>query len=122
MIAQGDGTATKLPPRTTDDLLSRLADRIGACFTASAVFGEPVERGGVTVIPVAAGRFGFGAGTGTQRDDSGEGGGGGGIMTAVGYIEIKDGGTRFVPVVRPGRMVALAGTVLLAGWALSRRG
>jgi hypothetical protein len=39
-------------------------------------------------------------------------------MSAVGYIEIKDGATRFVPVVRPGRMAALA---LLAGWVLSRR-
>ena len=42
-------------------------------------------------------------------------------MTAPGYIELKPGRSRFVPVVRPERMVAL---VLLAGlgvFALARR-
>jgi uncharacterized spore protein YtfJ len=115
--------STHVPPRKTDDLLSRLADRVGAQFTAKAVFGEPVERDGVTVIPVATGKFGFGGGSGTDpaKGQAGEGGGGGGTMTPIGYIEIKDGSTRFVPVVHPARMAVLVGTLLLAGWAVNRR-
>jgi uncharacterized spore protein YtfJ len=109
--------------RKSDDLLARLADQAGARFTASTVFGEPVERGGVTVIPVATGRFGFGGGSGSDPDkhQSGEGGGGGATMTPVGYIEIKDSSTRFVPAVDPIRVGRLVGTLLLTAWALSRR-
>ena len=107
----------------TDKLLSRLADQAGGRFTASTVFGEPVERGGVTVIPVATGRFGFGGGSGSDpvKHQSGEGGGGGAIMNPAGYIEIKDGSSRFVPVVDPVRVGRLVGTLLLAAWAVSRR-
>ncbi len=42
--------------------LTRLAERLGATAAASAVFGTPVERNGVTVIPVARVRWGFGGG------------------------------------------------------------
>ena len=35
-------------------LLGTLAERIGGRFGASSVFGTPVERGGVTVVPVAS--------------------------------------------------------------------
>ena len=40
--------------------LTRLAESLGANAAASAVFGTPVERDGVTVIPVARVRWGFG--------------------------------------------------------------
>jgi uncharacterized spore protein YtfJ len=56
-------------------LLATLADRIGAQFSASTVYGTPIERDGVTVVPVAAARFGVG--------------GGGGGVTPAGYIELK---------------------------------
>ena len=42
----------------------RLAETIGAAARASAVFGEPVEGQGVTVIPVARAKWGFGGGSG----------------------------------------------------------
>jgi hypothetical protein len=65
----------------------------------SAVFGEPIERDGVTVIPVARVSLGFGVGAGTRQRESqiGDGGGGGGGAAAVplGYIEIKDGTAQF---------------------------
>jgi len=100
-------------PRRTNELLTTLVDRIGGHFTASTVFGAPVERSGVTVIPVASWRFGFGGGGGMdaagdeQAERGGEGGGGGGIGTPLGHIEIKDGTSRFVPVVHPARMAAM---------------
>jgi uncharacterized spore protein YtfJ len=99
----------ELPRRRTDDILTTLADRLGGRFNASTVFGSPVEREGVTVIPVATVRFGLGGGGGEDPSggQSGEGGGGAGSGTPAGYIEIKDGHSRFVPLVHPARMVAL---------------
>ena len=101
--------ATEPPRRRTDDILSTLADRLGGRFSASTVFGSPVEREGVTVIPVATVRFGLGGGGGEDSSggQSGEGGGGAGSGAPAGYIEIKDGRSRFVPIVHPGRMVAM---------------
>jgi uncharacterized spore protein YtfJ len=69
-------------------LLATLADRIGAQFSASTVYGTPIERDGVTVVPVAAARFGVGGGgCDPSKGPSGEGGGGGGV-TPAGYIEL----------------------------------
>jgi uncharacterized spore protein YtfJ len=102
-------TAADVPSRRSDALIGALLDRIGGRFGASTVFGTPVEREGVTVIPVATARFGFGGGAGTDPDkhQEGEGAGVGGAMTPAGYIELKDGRSRFVPVVHPERMVAM---------------
>jgi uncharacterized spore protein YtfJ len=110
------------PHRRTDDILTTLADRLGGRFTASTVFGAPVERDGVTVIPVATVRLGFGGGSGGDRrsEQSGDGGGGGGSGTAAGYIEIRDGYSRFVPVVHPARMLAMLCATAVA-MALSLR-
>jgi uncharacterized spore protein YtfJ len=110
------------PPRRTDDLLATLAERIGARFDARTVFGAPVERDGVTVIPVAAIRFGMGGGGGSDpsKGQAGEGGGGGGSAGPAGYIEIKEGRTRFVAVVQPARVLMLIGALTLAGLAIMR--
>jgi uncharacterized spore protein YtfJ len=111
-----ESQAEQVPRRRADELIAGLADRLGARFGVSSVFGEPVQRDGVTVIPVATVRFGFGGGTGSDpaKQQEGEGAGGGGSLTASGYIELKDGRTRFVPIVRPERMVALAFLAMLA--------
>jgi uncharacterized spore protein YtfJ len=105
------------PETSAEAILSRLADRIPARFGATAVYGEPVERDGVTVVPVATAGFGFGAGGGSDPSagGQGEGGGGGGMTRPAGYIELKDGRSRFVPIVHPTRMLALiCGTVVAA--------
>jgi uncharacterized spore protein YtfJ len=84
-----------------DALIQRIAEKLGATVKASTVFGDPVERDGLTVIPVARARWGFGGGGGTGQPERGaDGGGGGGAMsiTPVGYIEIGDGQTRFRPI------------------------
>ena len=41
-------------------------------------------------------------------------------MTPIGYIEIKDGRTRFVPIVHPARMAALFCLAILAALLLIR--
>ena len=72
-----------------------LAETIGAAARASAVFGDPVEGQGVTVIPVARAKWGFGGGSGGRDGEQGSGGGGGTAVSPVGYIELHSGGARF---------------------------
>jgi uncharacterized spore protein YtfJ len=116
------GAAAEQPRRRTDELLATLADRIGARFSAASVYGTPIERDGVTVVPVAAARFGIGAGSGSDpsKGQEGEGGGAGGGVTAAGYVELKDGRSRFVPVVHPARMLALICATVLAALLILR--
>ena len=107
-------------------LLERLAEQVGQRASSQAVFGEPVERDGVTVIPVAKLRWGVGGGSGSGVDSNdhtrGEGGGGGGGMmaTPVGYIEIIGGEAYFRRIVDPGALwpVILVGGI--AGWLVLR--
>jgi uncharacterized spore protein YtfJ len=115
-------STTSVPRRRGDELLSALAERIGARLGAASVFGEPVDRDGVTVIPVAVARFGMGAGGGADptKGQEGEGGGGGGMVTPIGHIELKDGRSRFVPVVHPARMLALALGAVIAALVILR--
>jgi uncharacterized spore protein YtfJ len=116
------GAAAAPPRRRADELLAALAERIGARFSAATVYGTPIERDGVTVVPVAAARFGIGAGSGSDpsKGQEGEGGGAGGGVTAAGYVELKDGRSRFVPVVHPARMLALICATVLAALLIIR--
>ncbi len=85
------------------DLVDRLARLIGGGAGVTTVFGSPVERDGVTVIPVARTRFGFGGGGGPAPDGRGEGAGGGGGAASrpLGFIEIRGGRARFRRVTDP---------------------
>ena len=82
-----------------DELLDRIGHTIGERAQVSAVFGEPVQREGLTVIPVARARFGFGGGGGSGgrqgEEGSGGGGGGGASVTPIGFIEVRDGSAEF---------------------------
>ena len=94
-----------VPSNRFDTFLERLAEKVGLNVKASLVFAEPVERDGVTVIPVAKVRWGFGggagAGQGSEREagaGSGAGGGGGVMASPIGYIELANGQSRFRPL------------------------
>ncbi|MEK6278666.1 MAG: spore germination protein GerW family protein [Actinomycetota bacterium] len=102
---------------------------------ARDVFGEPVERGGVTVIPVASVIGGGGAGAseggfgqpGDDREAPARGSGGGlgyGFLARpVGAFEIRGGKVRWRPVVdvtQLGLGAMLAG-LLVARWLLRNR-
>src|SRR5262245_16615456 len=117
-----DASTPSVPRRRGDEVLSMLAERIGARLGAATVFGAPVERDGVTVVPVAVARFGFGGGSGTDpsKGQEGEGGGGGGSVAPTGYIELKDGRSRFVPIVHPARMLALIVGAIVAVLVIMR--
>ena len=102
------------------DFVERLAQRIGATAQASAVFGAPVERGSLTVIPVAKATWGVGGGTGEKAGQQGLGGGGGTSVIPVGYIEVRDTGAQFKPIRDP-RILAMAGAAAVGLAALAAR-
>jgi uncharacterized spore protein YtfJ len=81
-------------------LLERLVSHVGGNARVQAVFGDPVERDGMTVIPVARVRWGVGGGGGSLPDGSGTGGGGGVVADPVGYIEIASDRATFQPIGR----------------------
>lgn len=107
-------------------LLERLATQVGGRAGAKAVFGEAVERDGISVIPVARVRWGVGAGGGEGPEGSGSGGGGGVAADPIGYIEVTSAGATFRPIPRtfgPGAVVggALALAIVLRALARFRR-
>jgi uncharacterized spore protein YtfJ len=102
--------------------VERLAQRVGASFGAATLFGEPVERGEVTVIPVARAAWGFGGGSGPEgAGGAGGGGGGGGVSWPVGYIELRGSETRFRPIVDLRPLVLAAASGLAAGLVAAAR-
>lgn len=97
-------------------------------------FGEPIEREGRTVVPVARVAYGFGGGFGEGAEIEGEegadepaevggsgGGGGGGAMTRpLGVIEVTDHETRFVPLGDRRRSLVVVGIAFVVGFSLGR--
>jgi uncharacterized spore protein YtfJ len=104
------------------DVAQRIGDRVGVRARVSAVFGDPVEQAGVTVIPVAKARWGFGGGSGGEGENQGSGGGGGALVSPIGFIEVRQGEARFVPI-RDLRTTALqlAAATCLLGWMMRGR-
>lgn len=108
-------------------IFEKLAEKLGAAAQAAHIFGEPVERDGVTVIPVATARWGLGGGGGKRGlagRHEGMGGGGGVIVQPAGYIEIKGSETRYRPILDPKLVIgaAVAGGLLLMGLVKRLRG
>jgi uncharacterized spore protein YtfJ len=122
-----------------DGFVERIAERVGGKASVRAVFGDPIERDGITVIPVAKVRWGFGGGAGRgpiavgpgidsqapemsmseDSSQSGAGSGGGGGVTAdpIGYLEIGPDGANFRPITpvmpSPGFLLAAGVTAML---------
>jgi uncharacterized spore protein YtfJ len=111
-------------PQLVDELLERIGQTVGDKAKVSTVFGDPVEREGVTVIPVAKARFGFGGGGGSGaregQEGSGGGGGGGAYVSPVGYIEVRAAGAEFKRIQSPIDMLAFVAAASLAVLALKR--
>jgi len=109
-----------------NDLLERVGQTVGEKAHVSTIFGEAVEREGVTVIPVAKARFGFGGGggSGSREGDEGSGGGGGGgggvAVGPIGYIEVRDRGAEFKRISSPTDTLALVAAASLAVLTVKR--
>lgn len=105
----------------TSSFIETIAQRLGASANTKAVYGDPVEKDGVTVIPVAKVGYGFGGGWGHGKsDDEGYGGGGGLGASPVGYIQIKEGRSQFRRIPRFD-WVAFALGLLAGAWLFTRR-
>jgi len=98
-------------------LAAQLADKISSTGVKS-VYGEPIEIGGKTVVPVAVTWFGFGAGS-EEGDDAAGGGGGGGAAVPVGAYVEEAGYVRFQPNIIALLWVGIP-FVWVAGKALSK--
>lgn len=129
--------------------IESIVERLQRSANVRSVFGDPIERGDKTVVPVARAAFGFGGGYGSggvasggepgsesakrgggESSRAGEhrtaepraGGGGGGAAAApVGVLEIADDGTRFVRFGERRRSLALLGAGFAAGVLVGRR-
>jgi uncharacterized spore protein YtfJ len=107
--------------------IQQLLQEAREAVTGRRVYGEPVEREGVTVIPAASVRGGAGGGGGESDDGRGGGSGYGLSARPVGAWIVKDGEVTWKPAIDVGRMilgwqvVALAGVVTLARLRKSKR-
>ncbi|HEY6057290.1 MAG TPA: spore germination protein GerW family protein [Candidatus Limnocylindrales bacterium] len=90
----------------SDRFIEHLAEMTGGHASIQAVFGAPIERGDLTIVPVARVRWAFGGGSGSfgeaggalEGQGSGAGGGGGVTADPIGYIEIDHEGAAFRPI------------------------
>jgi uncharacterized spore protein YtfJ len=116
-------------------------DQARDAMTVKRVFGEPYEKDGVTVVPVANVMGGAGAGGGSARagaakpagdgdgageagepaaGDTGYGMGYGLRATPAGVYVIKDGEVEWEPAVDVGRLMAQRGLVIIVGLLILR--
>jgi uncharacterized spore protein YtfJ len=109
-----------------DSLLERIVDKLGGRAGVEAVFGEAIQSGNRTVVPVARVRWAGGAGSGSSDRDgaSGSGGGGGVAADAIGYLEITPEAAEFrrinEPYPSPGFLIAAAVAAAIVLRALAR--
>jgi uncharacterized spore protein YtfJ len=102
-----------------------LIGAVREAMSARRVYGEPVERDGVTVIPAATVIGGGGTGIGegasegpeAERRPGGFGAGFGGLMWPAGAFEIREGRVTWRPAIDLTRVLI---TALALGIALVR--
>lgn len=75
----------------------QIADTVTSVGVHTA-YGEPVDLGGTTILPVAIASYGFGAADGVAESGTDSvGAGGGGFACPTGAYVTRDGYTRFEP-------------------------
>ncbi|MGE5567810.1 MAG: spore germination protein GerW family protein [Rhodospirillales bacterium] len=90
------------------EMIQAMQEKLTASGSVKNVYGEAVQSGGKTVIPVAKIGYGFGGGTGGREEGRGGSGAGGGVgARPAGVFEISEAGTRFIPA-DAGRQLAIA--------------
>ena len=105
------------PPRTPFRIVRRL-------LRARDVFGKPVSRDGVTLVPVSSVIGGAGSGESTGGNPGPQSGlGYGFVARPVGAFEIRDGKARWRPVVDVTALAVMAtlSGLIVARWILKNR-
>ena len=100
-------------------------------MTVRRVFGEPVERDGVILVPAAVIRGGMGGGGGRRHDEStaideadsgvasGEGGGFGVVAAPAGAYVLREGQVHWRPAINVNLLVSAATAVMIT-WLLTQ--
>lgn len=94
---------------------SEMVGRTYDAMNVKRVFGDPIERDGVTLIPVASVWGGGGGGEGGDEpsESGGSGGGFGVIARPIGVYEIREGSVTWRPTFD--LMRVLTGVLVIAG-------
>ena len=107
-----------------DEMMQAVQDT----FTVKRVFGEPIAKDGMTLIPVASVSGGGGGGEGGPEaggEGSGSGSGFGGSARPVGVYVVRADGVEWQPAVDVTRLatagIALAALMVLTLKAIFRR-
>jgi uncharacterized spore protein YtfJ len=101
-------------------IFGEITDRLHGTATVRTVFGDPVQAGGKTIVPVAKVGYGFGAGADNDKDKSSSGGGGGIGVKPMGVLVVTDERTRFIGFGQKPRLLAMLGLGFLLGLAFGR--
>ena len=105
-----------------DEVLAQARDSI----TEKRVFGDPIERNGLTIIPVANVMGGGGAGSGTQGDTpdaaagTGSGAGFGVRATPAGVYVVQGDTVKWEPAVDMGRVILVGQVVAIVALLVLR--
>jgi uncharacterized spore protein YtfJ len=94
--------------------VQELMDKVQGAASVQRVFGEPFEKDGMTVIPVAKVAAGGGGGGGEGDEGKGWGGGGGFGGQPVGAFVIRDGKVIWRPALDLTAIVLRAQAVVIA--------
>jgi len=95
-------------------------------LTVRRVYGEPIERDGMLIVPAAAVRAGGGGGEGRAEPSegaqagSGSGGGWGGTARPIGAFVIAGGQVRWQPAVDVNQIIVGAQIALVVGLLVMR--
>ncbi|MEU3170095.1 spore germination protein GerW family protein [Streptosporangium sp. NPDC006930] len=103
--------------------ITEILDQAKDTVSIRRVFGEPIVRDGVTIIPVArviGGGGGGGGKEGGEQAAEGSGGGFGFDVTAAGVFVVKDSEVRWQPAVDVNRII-LGGQIVLVAALLTVR-
>ncbi len=116
-------------PSEPSSRLKELTDKARDAITVKRVYGDPIERDGLTIIPVARVSGGAGGGGGghfvEDQSDGGQGFGFGIKARPVGAFIVKDGTVTWHPAIDVTRIITVvccvAVSYFLGGWRSGRR-
>ncbi|UNC92911.1 GerW family sporulation protein [Candidatus Contubernalis alkaliaceticus] len=85
-----------------NDVLTSLFEKLERTLKTETVVGEPIEVGGVTLVPIISVSFGLGGGGGGGKDQGGQEGTGSGAgagckISPNAMLVIKDGEVSVIP-------------------------
>ena len=110
------------------ELLLSIGENFKATARTETIYGEPQTLYGRTIIPVGKVSYGMGGGGGEARGEEGKegkgaglGGGGGVTVQPLGFLEVTEEGTRFIPVEERRKIVQAAVMGFFLGVMLARR-